>query len=115
VAAVWFGSSKDLKLGLFQTAVSWFFTFVKNLQFYEIITILALDLVLKENKIRFWFLFQFRKIRANPRGDSLVVEPCLGPLDLKKGSKFKPMLGGSHFFFYENHPFWFSQPILKNL
>jgi hypothetical protein len=100
VAAVWFGSSKDLKLGLFQTGVGWFFTFVKNRQFYEIITILALvpDLFLKENKIEFWFLFQFRKIRANPRADnSSVLEPCLGPWDLKKGSRFKPVLGGSHF------------------
>jgi hypothetical protein len=31
---VWFGSSKDLKLGLFLTGVAWFLTFVKNLQFY---------------------------------------------------------------------------------
>jgi hypothetical protein len=66
---------------------------VKNLQFYEIITILALvpDLVVKENKIEFWFLFQLRKIRANPRGDSSVVESCLAPWDLKKGSRFKPV------------------------
>jgi hypothetical protein len=45
-----------------------------------------------------------------------VVEPCLGPWGLKKGSKFKPMLGGSHFiFFCENCSFCFSWPFQKNL
>jgi hypothetical protein len=69
VAAVWFGSPKELKLGLFQTCVGCFFTFVKNLQFYNI--------KLSWLWFRIWFLKKI-KSGSGSSSNSKKSEPTPG-------------------------------------